>query len=123
MIVRKTVNKKEVEMSKWEKIDGIPAQFLDGRSVLIAIHDEWACEGQFKDGAWYELNNSATDSWGGPLLPTHYQEMPLPPGRKANMRCPRCGNHLDSDAHYAVIKKVRDVVGAKCIDCGRRRYT
>jgi hypothetical protein len=62
---------------QWQLIETAP---LDGRHVL-AVDDGTVNEMRYIEGhGWYMAGNDPTDSWGpGPLNPTHWMPMPLPP--------------------------------------------
>lgn len=70
---------------RWEPIETAPK---DGTEVLVASpgrHHQpadrsYVAAARYHDGeGWYEVNNDPTDIWGGPLYPTHWMPLPLPP--------------------------------------------
>ena len=63
----------------WQPIETAPK---DGTHILLARTDsEWVCQGRYvcDDKGWYELNNDASDHWGGEIYPTHWMPLPEPP--------------------------------------------
>lgn len=60
-------------LQRWKSIESAPAD--TGVIVSVGII---SCEARLhEDGNWYVANNDSTDSWGGPIYPTHWQPMPL----------------------------------------------
>jgi hypothetical protein len=66
---------------EWRPIADAPK---DGTEVILAV-GPWVGTGYYvpRDSTygdeWYPTNNHPTDSWGGPLYPTHWQPLPSPP--------------------------------------------
>jgi hypothetical protein len=70
---------------EWQPIDTAPPP-SDGEALLVAvspfadeIRESVVGEARRYDGVWYWAGNDPTDSWGGPITPTHWMPMPKGP--------------------------------------------
>lgn len=72
---------------EWQPIETAPA--VDGNPCIVAVPNYnnktiknppmLVGEAHAVDGVWYWAGNDPTDSWGGPIDPTHWQPLPTWP--------------------------------------------
>lgn len=84
-----------VETSGWQPIETAP---LEGAHVLVVDSGEVSEARHIEGHGWYLAQNDPTDSWGpGPLNPTHWMQLPCPPGTR-----PRPSSSVEPPARTAI---------------------